>query len=76
MAHKPAPDEGFRLRQECKRARERYIWAVRELKSQAQRVPHEDYQKFAKYVREARAEMLGALRALKSFESRRNQISN
>jgi hypothetical protein len=36
---------------------------------QAQDVPHEDFNKFAKYVREARTETAEARRALKSFES-------
>jgi hypothetical protein len=50
-------------------AKLRYIWAVRELHRQAQSVPHEDFNKFAKYVRETRAETAEARRALKSFES-------
>jgi hypothetical protein len=71
MAAKPAPDEseGYRLRDEYKRARERYIWAVHELHHQAQAVLHEDFNKFAKYVREARAETNEARRALKNFDS-------
>ena len=42
---------------------------MRELHRQVQSVPHEDFNKFAKYVREARAETAEARRALKSFES-------
>jgi hypothetical protein len=73
MAVKPPPDEseGYRLRKEYERANERYTWAVHELRSQAQSVPHEDFTKFAKYVREARTETAEALRALNSFESER-----
>jgi hypothetical protein len=71
MAVKPPADEneGYRLRDEYKRASLRYKWAVREMRRQAQAVPHEDFNKFAKYVREARTETAEARRALKSFES-------
>ena len=72
MAAKPTPDEseGDRLDDEYKRAKLRYIWAVRELRRQAQAVTHEDFNKFAKYVRETGTETAEALRALKLFESK------
>jgi hypothetical protein len=49
MAPKPGPDEseGYRLRDEYKRANQRYRWAVRELHRQAQAVPHENFNKLA-----------------------------
>jgi RIO-like serine/threonine protein kinase len=75
MAAKPTPDESEsdRLHDEYKRAKLRYIWAVRELRRQAQAVPHEDFNKFAKYVRETRTETTEAFHALKLFESKHPQ---
>jgi hypothetical protein len=77
MAVKPGPDESEdnRLRDEYKRANLRYNWAVREMLRQAQSVPHEDFNKFAKYVRETRAETSEARRALKVFESKQEHDS-
>jgi hypothetical protein len=77
MAVKPGPDESEdnRLRDEYKRANLRYNWAVREMLRQAQSVPHEDFNKFAKYVRETRAETAEARRALKGFESKQEHDS-
>jgi|HubBroStandDraft_6_1064221.scaffolds.fasta_scaffold2381568_1 hypothetical protein len=71
MAEKPDADEseGNRLREEYTRANQHYTWAVQELHRQAQSVPHEDFKKLAKYVRQARAETAEARRALKKFES-------
>jgi hypothetical protein len=76
MAVKPNPDEseGNRLRDEYKRANLRYNWAVREMLFQAQSV-HEDFNKFAKYVRETRAETIEARRALKGFDSKQEHDS-
>jgi hypothetical protein len=72
MAVKPTPDdsEGYRLRDEYRRANLRYNWAARELHRQARTVSHEDFNKLAKYVRQVRAETAEARRALKSFESK------
>jgi hypothetical protein len=77
MAVEPPPDEseGYRLREEYRMAKLRYIWAVRELHRQAQSVPHEDFNKFAKYVRETRAETAETRRALKVFESKQEHDS-
>ena len=72
MAAKPAADEseGYRLREEYERAKERSIWAVTELHRQAQTVAREDFNKLAKYVGETHSEALEVLRALKEFESK------
>jgi len=71
MAAKPFPDEseGNRLRDEYKRAVERYTWAVTELGHQKVTAHLEDYDKLSRYVDETRAEAIESLRALNRFEA-------
>ena len=54
MAAEPTPDEseGFRLRDEYKRAVERYTWAVNELTRQRAATHLEDYDRLTRYVEE------------------------
>ena len=70
-AAKPTPDEreGNRLRDEYKRATERYTWAVNELTSQRGTARLEDYDKLVRYAEETRAEVAEARRALDRFRS-------
>jgi multidrug resistance efflux pump len=51
------------------RADLRYIWAVAEMAHHTE-TAHEDFNKLAKYVREARAERAEALLDLKAFRVR------
>jgi hypothetical protein len=71
MAAKPSPDEseGYRLRDEYKRALGRYIWAKDELIRQRETAHLEDYDKLSRYVDETRAEAIESLRALNRFEA-------
>ena len=71
MAAKPSPDEseGNRLRDEYKRAVERYTWAKNELARQKDTAHLEDYDKLSRYFEETRAEAIESLRALNRFEA-------
>jgi hypothetical protein len=71
----PTPDEseGNRLRDEYKRAVERYTWAVNELTRQRGTERLEDYDKLARYADETRVESAEALRALNLFKSEHPQ---
>ena len=71
MAAKPTPDEseGNRLRDDYKRAVERYTWAKNELARQKDTAHLEDYDKLSRYFEETRAEAIESLRALNRFEA-------
>ena len=71
MAAKPSPDEseGNRLRDEYKRALERYAWAKNELARQKETAHLEDYDKLSRYVEETRVEAAEARHALDRFKS-------
>ena len=71
MAAKPSPDEseGNRLRDEYKRAVERYTWAVNELTRQRGATHLEDYDKLTLYADETRVEAAAARLALDLFKS-------
>jgi hypothetical protein len=71
MADKPSADEseGHRLRDEYKRAVERYTWAINELTRQKGTTHVEDYDKLTRYADETLAESAEALRALNRFKS-------
>jgi len=66
----PTPDEseGNRLRDEYKRAVERYTWAVNELTRQRGTGHSEDYDRITRYA-ETRVEANEARRALDRFKS-------
>ena len=67
----PTPDEseGNRLRDEYKRAVERYTWAVNELTRQRATAHLEDHDRLARYVEETRVEAAEARLALDLFKS-------
>ena len=67
----PTPDEskGYRLRDEYKRAVERYTWAVNELTRQTGTKRLEDYDNLTRYAEETRVEAAAARLALDLFKS-------
>jgi hypothetical protein len=71
MAAKPSPDEseGNRLRDEYKRAVERYTWTVNELTRQRGTAHLEDYDNLTRYAEETRSEAAEARLALDRFKS-------
>jgi hypothetical protein len=71
MAAKPAPDEseGLRLRDEYRKAVERYTWAINEVTGQRGTTHLEDYDKLTRYAEETRIEAAEARSALDRFKS-------
>jgi hypothetical protein len=71
MAVKPTSDEsaGNRLRDEYKRAVERYTWTVNELTRQRGTAHLEDYDNLTRYAEETQIEAAEARLALDLFES-------
>jgi hypothetical protein len=71
MAITPRPDEveGNRLGEKYEKANLHYQWAINELTRQRETAHGEDFDKLARYVREAEAEKTEARRALERFKS-------